>query len=111
MDVHLFDGHIDHNIRSTLSIDEIRDIGQRLCNILHSPELRTVVNDIGTPNNYDLTNQLNADHLIGLCGNYIDNEDFLLIMKEQLKDMSTGMCAQGRCYRLYQVVKAFQTSS
>lgn len=55
-------------------------------------------------NNYDPSNDLFACDLLYLCGELIDNEDFLNELVTQFIDMSSGLCNPGRCTRLYQIL-------
>ena len=60
--------------------------------------------------NYDPTNQFAAEDLLYLTGELImklpeeNKKDFLDLTNEQLIEMSSGMCAQGRVYRLLYVI-------
>ena len=60
-------------------------------------------------NYYDPVNDLRVDHLLYLC--YIQilegNVDFLDNFKQQLSDLKTGSCVQGRSIRLLQLIYAF----
>ena len=58
--------------------------------------------------NYDPVNKLDSIALL-----YIvfliqkDNKEILIILSEQLKDLQTGFCPQGRSIRLIQIIQAF----
>ncbi len=69
--------------------------------------LKSIIADIGTPKNYDPTNNLSADDLLSILWKYRENPDFLKELEIQLLDMQTGFCPQGRTHRLYQLVRAF----
>ena len=78
------------------------------------PYYNAIINDyIHHPlQNYDPTNDLYADDLLYLCyqlkyNNTIDVVLFTDVLNEQLVDMQSGMCAQGRTHRLFQVVITF----
>lgn len=61
--------------------------------------------------NYDPTNDLFADDLLYLCFEQIvveRNEDLARALILQLEDMSTGLCAQGRTTRLFQILLAYR---
>ncbi len=73
--------------------------------------LRMIVNDIGTSNNFDSTNNISCDDLIYLCSKYKDDTVFIKELEIQLLDMSTGFCAQGRSHRLYQALLPFHDAS
>ncbi len=60
--------------------------------------------------NYDPINNLFADDLLYLCYEKIcveKNTDFTLEFLIQLDGMITGLCPQGRCTRLFQILLAF----
>lgn len=62
-----------------------------------------IVNDKYNINNFDATNKLSAYDLLYLIAIHIDSLD-INILSEQLLDMQTGNCPQGRVIRLYQVL-------
>ena len=73
--------------------------------------LDLIINSIGTQSNYDPTNDLNADDLLYLCAFEIvkaDNTEFGELFIEQLIDLQTGNCPQGRTHRLFQLLVAFE---
>lgn len=60
--------------------------------------------------NYDPSNDLFADDLLYLCFEKIvveKNEDLCGSLIQQLRDMTTGLCAQGRTTRLFQILLAY----
>lgn len=61
--------------------------------------------------NWDHTNKIHAIDLLYLCYELIEqlknqDTDILELINIQLYEMSSGMCAQGRVYRILQVVVA-----
>jgi len=62
--------------------------------------------------NYDSTNNLHACDLLYLLYEKIMNEEeseCMRLMLEQLDEMSTGDCSQGRCCRLFQALVMLRT--
>ncbi len=59
---------------------------------------------------YDPINKIHTEHLLLIIINALikDNWDqsLLSLLSEQLKDMSSGFCAQGKTIRLLQIAKA-----
>lgn len=69
-----------------------------------------VVHDFHYQNhkNYDHTNNLWADDLLYLLSEYIHSfRDLLDLLAVQFKEMTNGLCPQGRTHRLYQLALAF----
>jgi hypothetical protein len=61
--------------------------------------------------NYDPTNDLHADDLLYLIYEKVcieENEEYERMLLEQLEDMQTGLCPQGRTTRLFQVLLALK---
>lgn len=114
MNVHIFDGQIkvsDEYNKDCESFDICdRDL-LRESKLKLSPSayevLKTIIHDKQTEKNHDNTNNLCAYKLIHLCHKYYDNNDFIQDLEIQLIDMKTGMCAQGRTHRLYQLYIAY----
>lgn len=60
---------------------------------------------------YDPVNDLRVDNLLYLCYKKLvvgDNTDFLINFRQQLSDLRTGSCVQGRSIRLLQLLYAFE---
>ena len=58
--------------------------------------------------NYDPINNLDAIDLLYII--YLisqNNDDILLLLGDQLEDMKTGFCSQGRTIRLVQIITIF----
>lgn len=72
--------------------------------------LRKIISSMGSTSNIDSTNKLVADDLICLCWEHKDNPIFLSNLEDQLIDMRTGFCPQGRTHRLFQILLAFERS-
>jgi hypothetical protein len=73
--------------------------------------LRQIASEVGSPTNYDPGTGLRADHLAGLAWELRHNTEFLSLLEEQLADMSTGFCPQGRTHRLFQSLLPFMEGS
>lgn len=120
LNTHTYDGQIPHfltfeNIGNLKVIDDSIKISA--FNILRSyiisniPNLDPlvlfyfdqIVNDKYSPSNFDTTNNMSAyDILYLIC---IHMEDMNMIaLSDQLLDMRTGNCPQGRVIRLYQIL-------
>ena len=78
--------------------------------------LRTIIRDFTQDNagpNYDPTNNLFAIDLLWLCAElcFLTSsevaDEVSMLINIQLEEMSSGMCAQGRTHRLFQVVASF----
>lgn len=91
------------------------DIFEEFINMMNiSQDARNVLNilirDIGKPINYDPINNLSVDDLLleiatRIKKGIIDPE----IFEQQLIEMKTGMCPQGRTIRLYSILFASNT--
>ena len=58
--------------------------------------------------NYDPINKLDPIDLLYIIYLIkIDKKDILFILSEQLEDLRTGFCPQGRSIRLIQIIQAF----
>lgn len=68
---------------------------------------RQIINGFNTAANYDPSNNLWADDIIYLLEEHKLKEDFLKLLTEQLNDMKTGFCPQGRTHRLFQLLLVF----
>jgi hypothetical protein len=66
-----------------------------------------LVNSIGQPSNIDIINMYSIDHLLYDLATIIDHID-IKILEEQLIDLRTGSCPQGRSLRLIQVLQTCQ---
>jgi hypothetical protein len=121
LDTHYYDGKLSiDNIKNLTLIKEYTDehkttLAKTIIDELDMELSRTakgymdkIVNDIGKPGNYESSNKLVADELLFLCWNYRKNKEFIEAFNDQLEDMQTGFCPQGRTYRLYQLLLAFQ---
>ena len=70
--------------------------------------LDVMIKDYGTDKNYDKTNNICGVDLLYLISYHLDNKDFIILLNEQLENMSSGFCQQGRTHRLFQLVLTFQ---
>lgn len=115
-DTHCYDGKIvnqlDYSSLSGLTLEEKKAHCESLLQYQWSPTagiyLQRVLAAMGTPANYDPTNNLNADDLLCLTVAKCSEQDFRQEMDIQLADMVTGDCPQGRTHRLYQLLLAFK---
>lgn len=77
--------------------------------------LKILIRDMGTPANEDNINGVNVDNMLRdiyiLGKTYYELTSEISpqssVLSEQLEEMSSGMCPQGRCIRLYQVILTF----
>jgi hypothetical protein len=122
LNTHSYDGQLNPSLLleldtvQRLSLEEKRTRAQDLmAKIRIHPMamqfLSLIVRDMGTAANIDSTNDINADDLICLCWNYRDNRNFIMLLEEQLLDMATGFCPQGRTHRLFQILLTTDTYS
>jgi len=137
LNVHYYDGHLEPSINAVRKWLSLAGAIPRPSKILAfqsflacvTPSitmpflnnLHTIINEyslrdrIKESGNYDSANDLYADDLLYVCylvlGRITKDEavksSFLSTLDLQLKDMSTGMCAQGRCTRLLQLLQPF----
>lgn len=123
LDTHTYDGKLNVSLLpdlecvKLLSLEEKQNLGWQLVKAMKKVEglnpqalhyLTGVVSSMGTPANLDPTNMLVADDLICLCWAYRKNHEFMIVLQEQLIDMKTGFCPQGRTHRLFQTLLAFK---
>lgn len=119
LDTHYYDGKLTYvthyipelnyitNAPVEYKIEVIDNLFEALAHKLPDMALNnlfTLKKSIGTPANYDPTNNINADDLLCLCYDHINDEDFVELLIEQLIEMTYGMCAQGRTHRLLQIL-------
>ena len=65
--------------------------------------LHSIISHIGCSPNYDPTNKVRAEDLLIYLGDFIDTEDYAVLINTQLEEISLGPCPQGRCTRLFQI--------
>lgn len=123
LNVHHYDGKwedTDKYIKEIKSISieikkqAIASLRQRLVNFLNTDNIGVALYNfdiIARDNVYDPINKINVYDLMyileGVCKHYEDCTDLLKLIVEQLIDMSTGLCPQGRTTRLYQLAVSF----
>lgn len=122
-DVHNYDGKLvsellpNLEIIKTLSLEEKKQKALQLLTTICFTRtfdakaleyLTSMIDSMGTNQNFDPTNNLTADDLLCLCSIYQENQEFLTDFELQLIDMATGFCPQGRTHRLYQILLAFE---
>lgn len=122
MDIHIFDGQLLRTKTSLspylenafqMSSEEKLKAFERLRSLIQpNVNFEIIVNDFRTGPNYDATNDLYADDILYICAELLskvpDKECFISVLNQQLSEMSTGMCPQGRTHRLIQVITAFE---
>ena len=102
---------LESDARSGESPARTRQHALVFLNIIRSDLVR--YGRVNSQANYDPTNDLHADDLLWLCGEILfgdtacDKLDFLALLTQQLHDMESGSCAQGRTSRLFQVVASY----
>lgn len=121
MNVHVFDGHLANSkacIQETLdrvsaiSREEKISAFRKLQEIIHHPNLDILANNYivnGRNSGYDPINDLYTDDLLYICYELL-SDDLIRILLEQLDDLYTGLCPQGRIHRLFQVIIAFKNN-
>jgi hypothetical protein len=118
LDVHYYDGHweevCDYIDKAKLIADKIPNINalrKRLEKYGCSAQAMANFNIIASSNTYDPINKIHVHDLLYIleevCKGYEDCTDLLKMIVEQLEDMSTGLCAQGRTTRLHQLMVSF----
>lgn len=114
LNTHTYDGKLNNDILPSLSLvdkesklNELLDAARLTFDPISIKFLQSIISDTGKSSNVDITNGLVADDLLALCWYYKSNEDFMIILNEQLRDMSTGFCPQGRTHRIFQTLVAF----
>lgn len=115
LNTHSYDGKLNMALLphvTQLSIEEKKKRGHQLLsesrfNNVAGKYLQGIINSIGTQQNIDKTNNINADDLLCLCWEMRHNRDFIKVLEDQLMDMGTCFCPQGRTHRLFQTLLAF----
>lgn len=123
LDTHYYDGKLpikDEKIKdviSTYTDDELRSIIKSLRYKIESKPrsgnslfyFDAIVRDAHGSPNFDPINHLYANELLYIIAIYSDSIDTLLLI-EQLNDMKSGFCPQGRTTRLYQIIQHLSLS-
>lgn len=118
-DVHEFDNklcesikYIDNKINSISNIEKedkinkFRQLQDHIIDKVAKHNLEILLNNL----NYDPINKIHTEHLLliiidALIKNNWD-KSIINLLSEQLKDMSTGFCEQGKSIRLLQIALA-----
>ena len=118
MNVHIFDGQLLEAREELLpyllniSSEDKIIVFEELRKYISHVNFDMIINDSHNASNHDLSNDLHADDLLYLCGIIMekleDKETFIEMLNEQLNDAHSGMCAQGRTHRLFQLIIAFK---
>lgn len=108
--LHTYDRQVKYCYMSKFNYQEdqvkqIISIGDRLTDGKDMFDL--LIQSIGTPWNIDNINQCSVDQLLYDLANIIDKID-IKVLEEQLIDLRTGPCPQGRSLRLIQVIQTCQ---
>ena len=90
---------------SEQQIELIKSIGDKLTDGKDMFDM--LINSLGQPNNVDPINGYIVDNLLYDLACIIENVD-INILVEQLIDLRSGTCPQGRTLRLIQVLQAYQ---
>lgn len=102
MNIHIYDGQVDFNNYLYLDIpelnDDIKNFSTHIC-------WQTIIKDWRQDANYDNIHKIRVEPL---CKLIVDKLPVTLkdIFEEQLSDMTTGMCPQGRAVRLVQILNS-----
>lgn len=92
-------------------INVIYQLKKSLRTVLTRIEMRFLNKLIKEKNKwYDPVNDLHVNDLLYLCYYHVStgNEDFIDNFRQQLTDLRTGSCVQGRSIRLLQLLYAFR---
>lgn len=113
-DTHYYDNKIDPDI---IRIINNLNIPNNDLNNLRNKLIESKINKTGlsyfdkiitNKNNYDPVNKLDIIKLLHIIDHLSnDNSEIITIMKEQLDDLKTGFCLQGRSIRLLQIIIPF----
>jgi len=85
---------------------------QKGCSFKAKNSLNKIIQD--RHNNIDHVNGLNAEILLYMIYTRIinsNNNEYFDLLNSQLDEMSNGMCPQGRCIRLLQILKAIDENT
>ena len=129
LNTHYYDGKLVDtvpvdvkNIPDVQKLERIRALQAMLPQLVKlTPQaihnLNTIVEDYasaGGANNHDSTNGLKAEELLCMIHGLMTvnaadekRKDVAVLLADQLHEMSSGMCPQGRTHRLYQVILCF----
>lgn len=114
-DTHYYDNKISPDIITLVSnfkIDDtsnLEDLRNQLLKVnINKSDLMFYDKILKNNNNYDPINKLDVIKLLHIV-NYISkyNPDILEMLKEQLKDLKSGFCVQGRSIRLLQLIMSY----
>jgi len=68
---------------------------------------KQIAESFGTQENYDSSNNIWVDDIIYCLWQIRHQDNMLQMLDEQLCDMETGFCPQGRSTRLYQILLTY----
>lgn len=123
LNTHYYDGKLENTIESykdemnllidceekiLFSINYLSEVCiQKGCTQKSKLSLYKIKND--RKGNIDNVNNLNAEILMYMIYKRIidsDNDEYFELLNSQLDEMTSGLCPQGRCIRLLQILKA-----
>jgi hypothetical protein len=109
MDTHSFDGLLDKSVifSSTNQFQKVIDHIRPQLNPIAGTFFNLLLNDINTPLNYSVADNMKVEDILSNFIHCLEHKDFIPILEEQLCDMATGFCPEGRVNRLFQVLMAF----
>lgn len=117
INVHDYDGKLRDVFiptRPIINVKEKKDILKTIVPVLKNQDsqdtLLRIITDIDKPNgdNYQQENNLDASDILIELAQWLDNEDLIKCLDEQLSDAKNlGLCNSGRCTRLLQLWIAF----
>lgn len=103
MNIHIYDG----KVRDELLYDkDIPILNDTIRNFSNHPCWQIIIEDWGTFKNYDNLNNLRVEPFCKLIAEKLPPE-LKSVFEEQLQDMLSGLCPQGRAVRLFQMVNSF----
>ena len=114
-DTHFYDGkliHLGEKIHS-YTVEEKKYKLDELSKLFktRNTNLQIIISDINRASNFDQSNYINVEDL--LCRIYDEyiisgNTELISELEIQLSDMSSGLCPQGRCTRVLQILFSFE---
>jgi len=96
--VEIDNSHLQNNLEYLQCLDEISKLDKEVSDIIN--QIRT------TPDmNLDLSNNINFTDILPRVWKFYRLQDDKCVFFEQILDMKTGLCAQGRTTRMFQLYK------
>lgn len=110
--LHTYDRHVKYEyLFEYEGTNDQLDMIKKLSNKINDGKdmFDLLINSIGTVDNIDNINNYSIDRLLYDLANIIE-DNLIVIFEEQLIDMRTGACQQGRSLRLIQVIQSCLTN-